>query len=159
MHYLLWKLVHIVSVIMFMGNIVTGLFWAARAHKARDFRLIATTFEGIIRSDRWFTMPGVFGIIIGGFASAGLGKFPVLGTGWILWSIVLFSISGIIFGVRIVPLQRKITAFARGADSSDAAWARYAAMYRKWEMWGLLAMLTPAAAVVIMVLKPSLPGM
>jgi len=103
-------------------------------------------------------MPGVVGIIVGGFVAAIQGKFPILGTGWILWSIVLFSISGIVFGVWVVPLQRKIVEFARGADTSEAAWESYRAIYRKWEMWRLLAMITPAAAVVIMVLKPSLPG-
>jgi uncharacterized membrane protein len=159
MHYLLWKLLHIVSVIIFMGNIVTGLFWAARAHKTRDFRLIASTFEGITRSDRLFTMPGVFGILIGGVVAAIHGKFPILGTGWILWSIVLFSISGIVFGVRLAPLQRRIAEFARGADASEVAWDSYRKMYTKWELWGLVAMLAPAVAVVIMVLKPSLPGL
>lgn len=64
MSYLVWKLLHIASVIIFLGNIVTGLFWAAHAHKARYFTLIASTFEGIIRSDRWFTIPGVVGIVI-----------------------------------------------------------------------------------------------
>jgi uncharacterized membrane protein len=121
--------------------------------------LIASTFEGITRSDRLFTMPGVFGILIGGFAAAIHGKFPILGTGWILWSIVLFSISGIVFGVRLAPLQRRIAEFARGADASEVAWDHYSTMYRKWELWGLVATLAPAAAVVIMVLKPSLPGL
>ena len=158
MDYLLWKLLHVVSVIVFMGNIVTGLFWAARAHKTRDFLLIATTFEGIIRSDRWFTIPGVIGILIGGFSAAIDGKFPILGTGWILWSIVLFSISGVVFSVWIVPLQRKIAEFARGADTSEESWQGHRKMYKKWELWGLLAMIAPVAAVVIMVLKPSLPG-
>ena len=158
MDYLLWKLLHVVSVIIFIGNIVTGLFWAARAHKTRNFHLIARTFEGIIRSDRWFTIPGVIGILIGGFAAAIDGKLPILGTGWILWSIVLFSISGIVFGVWIVPLQRKIAEFARGADTSEESWQAHRKMYKEWELWGLFAMIAPAAAVVIMVLKPSLPG-
>ncbi len=158
MDYLLWKLLHVVSVIMFMGNIVTGLFWAARAHKTQDFLLIAATFEGITRSDRWFTIPGVIGILIGGFAAAINAKFPILGTGWILWSLVLFSISGIVFSIWIVPLQRKIAELARVADASEETWQSHTKMYKKWELWGFLAMIAPAAAVVIMVLKPSLPA-
>lgn len=159
MSYLAWKLLHIVSVILFLGNITTGLFWAAHAHKSRDFRLITSTFEGIIRSDRWFTLPGVLGILIAGVAAAIAGKVPMLATGWILWSIILFSISGIVFGVWVAPLQGKILSFARAADASDQTWETYRKLYKRWELWGLLALITPAIAVVLMVLKPSLPGL
>jgi uncharacterized membrane protein len=158
MIYLFWKLVHVLSVVMFFGNITTGLFWARRAHRSREFRVVALTFESIIRSDRYFTGPGVIGILVGGFAAAIQGKFPILGTGWILWSIILFSISGVVFGVWLVPLQRRIAAFAADTHDSDEAWQTYEQMYIVWERWGAVAMITPAAAIVLMVLKPALPG-
>ena len=159
MSYAAWKLLHVASVILFLGNITTGLFWAAHAHRSRDLRLIASTFEGISRSDRWFTIPGVIGIVVGGVAAAVMGNLPILSTGWIFWPIVLFSISGIVFGVWVAPLQRRIVEVARAAESSAKAWDSYQALYKRWEMWGLLALITPAIAMAIMVLKPSLPGM
>ena len=159
MSYAAWKLLHVASVILFLGNITTGLFWAAHAHKSRDFRLIASTFEGIARSDRWFTIPGVIGIVVSGIAAAMKGNLPILATGWILWPIILFSISGIVFGVRVAPLQRSIADVARAADSSVQAWDSYRALYKRWELWGLLALITPAIAMILMVLKPSLPGL
>ncbi len=157
MSYSIWKLIHIVAVVLFLGNITTGLFWAAQAHKTRNFARIAATFEGIIKSDRWFTMPGVIGILVSGVVAAIKGHLPILGTGWILWAIVLFSVSGIVFGSWVVPLQRKIAALARDVDASD--WDGYRKLYKKWELWGLVALLTPAAALVIMVLKPALPAL
>jgi uncharacterized membrane protein len=159
MSYAAWKLLHVASVILFLGNITTGLFWAAHAHRSRDAGLIASTFDGISRSDRWFTIPGVIGIVVGGVAAAVIGNLPILATGWILWPIILFSISGIVFGVWVAPLQRRIAEAARAADSSDQAWDSYQALYKRWEMWGLLALITPAIAMAIMVLKPSLPGL
>lgn len=159
MSYAAWKLLHVASVVLFLGNITTGLFWAAHAHRTRDVRLIASTFEGISRSDRWFTIPGVIGIVVGGVAAAVMGNLPILSTGWIFWPIVLFSISGIVFGVWVAPLQRRIVEVARAAESSAKAWDSYQALYKRWEMWGLLALITPAIAMAIMVLKPSLPGM
>ena len=158
MVYLLWKLIHVLSVVMFFGNITTGVFWARRAHRRRELAVVALTFDNIIRSDRYFTMPGVIGILLGGFAAAIQGKLPILGTGWILWSIVLFSISGVVFGVWLVPLQRRIAAFAPDSRDSDEAWQTYERMYMLWERWGMVAMITPAAAIVLMVLKPALPG-
>ncbi len=159
MTYLAWKLVHVVSVIVFLGNITTGLFWAAHAHKTRDFRLIGSTFEGIVRSDRWFTIPGVVGIVVAGVAMAIEGNIPIWSTGWILWPVVLFVISGIAFGIWVAPLQNKIVKMVRDTQSADDSWDAYHRLYRRWEIWGLVAILTPAAALVIMVLKPSLPGL
>ena len=156
MTYLLWKVVHIAAVAAFLGNITTGLFWARHAHRTRDLRLIAATFDGIIRSDRWFTMPGVFGIIVSGVAIALTAKIPLLGTGWILWPIVLFVISGAAFGAFVAPLQKQILALAQGADA--ATWPAYETLLRKWELWGAIALGTPLAALVIMVLKPVLPA-
>jgi uncharacterized membrane protein len=159
MSYLVLKMLHVVSVVAFLGNITTGLFWARHAHKSRDFRLIAAAFDGIIRSDRLFTNPGVIGILVTGIAAAIIAKLPILGTGWILWPIVLFSISGAVFGMRIAPLQRQILDTARNAESVDATWPTYDAQFRRWEAWGLVAMLAPVAALVIMVLKPALPAL
>jgi len=155
--YLLFKLLHIASVIAFLGNITTGLFWHAHAARTRDPKLLAHTMDGIIRSDRLFTVPGVIGIIVSGFAAAIHGNFPILHTGWILWTLVLFSISGLIFSLRVVPLQRQLRALAEaGAQSGAFEYARYHALALRWEVWGAAALLTPVAGLALMVLKPSM---
>lgn len=159
MTYAWLKLLHVLSVVVFVGNITTGLFWAARAHRSGDWALIATTFDGIIRSDRLFTAPGVIGIVASGFALAIVAGLPILGTSWIFWPIVLFSISGIVFGVWVAPLQRQILAKARAAEAASRPDDEYRRLYRRWEGWGLLALVTPLLALVIMVLKPALPGL
>ena len=159
MSYFVWKLLHIAAVILFLGNITTGLFWAAHANKTRDFAVIALTFDGIIRSDRWFTIPGVIGIIVAGVAAAVTANLPILGTGWIVWSIVLFSISGIVFGIWVAPLQRELLKLAQTAKSSGLTWETYESTYGKWGLWGLVALLAPVLALILMVLKPALPGL
>jgi uncharacterized membrane protein len=159
MFYLILKFVHIAAVVLFLGNIITGLFWKAHADHTRDPRVIAHTFVGIIRSDRWFTIPGVVVILIAGFGAAIVGRISILGTGWILWSIVLFSLSGLAFSFQVAPLQTKLAALAQaGVESGEFDWARYHSLSRSWELWGLFALLTPVAAVVLMVLKPHLPA-
>lgn len=159
MSYLLWKLVHVLSVVLFLGNISTGLFWAAQARRSRDPALVAITFGGIIRSDRWFTLPGVIGILVSGFAASAAGGYPVLGTGWILWSLVLFGISGIIFGAWVSPLQGRIRSLASAGEGGDMDWEAFRALYRRWELTGALALVTPLAAAALMVLKPALPAL
>jgi uncharacterized membrane protein len=158
MTYLVWKFVHIASVILFVGNITTGVFWGRHAHRSRDFRLIAATFDGIIRSDRLITMPAVIVIIVSGVVAAATAGLPILGTGWILWGIVLFSVAGIAFGRLIAPLQRDIIRLADSGNPDEQNWQTYDQLYARWARWGLVAVLAPAAAVLVMVVKPALPA-
>lgn len=158
MTYLIWKFLHVLSVILFVGNITTGVFWAAHAAAGRDLRLVASTFEGIIRADRWFTTPGVTGLTVSGIAAALAGNLPILGTGWILWGIVLLLVSGAAFGMRVAPLQREILRVARAGDGEESSWAAFEKLYGSWKLWGAIALAAPLAALVIMVLKPRLPA-
>lgn len=152
-HYLLLKLLHITAVIVFMGNIYTGLFWMRRADKTNDLAIISFTMKNIIVSDRWFTVPGVVVITACGIGAALYIGTPILRTGWIFWPIVLFTLSGIIFSARLVPLQKKIAAMTDQKTRETFAWAEYRVQLKKWEMWGHIALLMPIAALIMMVLK------
>ena len=81
--YALLKLIHVFAVIIFLGNIITGLYWMKKADKTNDLSIISFTMKGIISSDKLFTIPGVIIITIGGFSAAILGGVPLLRTGWI----------------------------------------------------------------------------
>lgn len=155
--FLVVKLLHIAAVVVFLGNITTGLFWHAWAARTRDPTLLAHTMRGIIRSDRLFTVPGVVGIIATGVAAALIAGYPLLRTGWIFWTLMLFAASGAIFGSRVAPLQRQLLAMAEdGVASGRFDFARYKALALRWEAWGAAALLTPLAGLVLMVLKPAL---
>ena len=60
------KSLHILSVVLFLGNIITGVFWKFHAESRATCRARAQALDGIIRSDRWFTLPGVLLIIVTG---------------------------------------------------------------------------------------------
>jgi len=155
--YLLAKLLHVIGVIAFLGNITTGLFWHMHAARTKDAKCLAHTMDGIIRSDRLFTIPGVIVIIATGVAAAIYGHLPILGTGWILWTLALFLVSGVIFMIRVAPLQRRLRALAQaGAQSGSFDYAAYRTLAVRWELWGAAALLTPLAGLVLMVLKPAL---
>ncbi len=153
----LWiKLAHIIFVIAFLGNITTGLFWHAHAARSKDPRLLAFAMDGIIRSDRLFTIPGVVGIVVFGLLGAMVGGHPIVGTGWILWTLVLFGISGAVFMARVAPLQRRLRDMAEAGAAGGFDYPAYHALARRWEAWGALALLTPVAGLFLMVLKPAL---
>ena len=149
-----FKLIHLLAVIIFLGNIITGLFWMRIAVKTKDVRIIHHTMNGIIMADRYFTIPGVVVITAAGFLAAIYGHFPILRTGWILWSIILFSISGLAFAFKVAPLQRKIFKLTLGVENfADFDWTNFRKIYFAWDIWGLIALLTPLAAFAMMTLK------
>jgi len=148
--YLFLKLLHVMAVVAFLGNIGIGVFWEAHAARTKDPRRIAHVMEGIIRSDRWFTNPGAILIVVFGVWGAIVGHHPIMRTDWILGSIVLFAVSGVVFGVRLVPLQRKMLAAAKAGDLGA-----YEGHARSWKLWGAIALIAPLLAMVLMVLKPS----
>lgn len=154
--YLWLKLIHILAVILFIGNIVTGVFWHKHALRTGDARLIAHAMDGVLKSDRLFTMPGVLVIIGSGVWAAVQGGFPLLRTGWILWTLVLFGISGIVFGLRLTPLQRRMRDSAQAAASGTFDRAAYERLSKQWDFWGAVATLAPLGGLALMVLKPAL---
>lgn len=155
--YLWFKLIHVAAVIAFLGNITTGLFWHRHAARTRDPKLLAFTMDGIIRSDRIFTIPGVMVITLFGILAAINGNFPILRTGWILWTLILFSISGIVFMSRLAPIQRKLHGMANAGAQAGGAfdYAAYHAVTRQWEAWGAIALFAPLIGMALMVLKPT----
>lgn len=156
MLYLALKALHILAVVIFLGNIITGLFWHAYAARTRDARVLGHAMGGIILSDRLFTIPGVVVILVTGVLLAIQGGYPLLRTGWILWSIVLFGVSGLVFMFRVAPLQRQLREMAQvGAERGDFDYTPYRKLAVRWESWGAIALLTPVAALLIMTLKPA----
>ena len=153
--YIALKILHVAAVIIFLGNLVTGILWKIHGDQTQDPAIIRHTIAGLIRADRWFTIPGVLLILIGGFGAAAVGGLPLLGTPWILWGIVLFTISGIAYMGRVVPLQRQLLAVARsGVEAGNFDRDRYRALSRSWNLWGTIALLTPALAMIAMIAKP-----
>ena len=150
--YLAFKLLHVLAVIAFLGNITVGLFWKRFADQTKDPNIIAHTIGGIIRADRIFTIPGVIVIIVGGVGAAIIGHIPILSTGWLLWGIVLFIISGVAFG----PIARSQRGMLDAAKAND--WARYGALTHTWDLYGTISLLAALLAAALMVLKPALPG-
>jgi len=154
MDYLYLKLIHIFAVVLFLGNIITGLFWMRIAVKTKDLKIITFTMKGIRTSDRYFTIPGVLVITAGGFLAAIYGHFPILNTGWIFWSIILFSISGLAFAFKVAPLQKKIYHLTLNKQSlTGFDWENFNKVYFNWDLWGLIALVAPLVAFIMMTLK------
>jgi uncharacterized membrane protein len=149
MAYLIFKLIHVFAVIFFVGNIVIAVFWKNHGDRSGDSKIIAHTIRGIIRADKFFTMPAVAFLILAGFGAMGIGYIP-FETGWILWGFILIVISAAAFMAKVVPAQKKLLKIAE-TDPFDKQ--LYDIVSKEWNLWGSIATLAPIIAVILMVLK------
>ncbi len=145
---------HVLAVVIFLGNILTGFFWMTIAYRTKNIDHIIFVTKTLIKSDKWVTLPSVLIIVLSGFYMAGLSGLSVLKTGWILWSIILFSISGLCFAFKVGPLQNKLYAIAaEGYKEEPFGWDDYGKTYREWVVWGLISIGTPMVALALMIAK------
>jgi uncharacterized membrane protein len=153
-YYLIIKAIHLLAVVAFLGNIVTGLFWMKFARKTNDVKIIHHTAKGLIASDKLFTIPGVLIITTAGFYAAIYGDLPLLRTGWLFWPIILFSLSGIFFAYKVAPLQGKMRRSVEGETNNVVLEnGKFDYLMKQWELWGFLAVITPIISFFMMILK------
>jgi uncharacterized membrane protein len=150
--YLILKLIHVLGVVLFLGNITVGVFWKRHADKTGNFGIIASTIDGIIAADKVFTIPGILLLLGGGLAAAFVGKIPILSTGWLLWGFVAFILAGLAFG-PLARAQKRLSVAAHAGNLHE-----YEDVSKSWALWGTLALIFPFVAFVLMILKPALPA-
>jgi uncharacterized membrane protein len=153
--YLALKSIHVLSVMLFLGNIITGVFWKMHADRSGDLKVRAQVLAGIIASDRLFTLPGVVLIIVTGVLAAMMAHLPILGTPWIAWALALFGLSGIAFSTRVGPLQKKLLVNVEAGIAGNWDQPAYEKLSRAWQFWGTVATGAPLVVVFLMVFKPT----
>jgi uncharacterized membrane protein len=148
--YGLLKLVHVIAVVLFVGNVTFGLYWVSHAERTGDARFIAHAMQAVLRSDRWFTWPGVVLLTLGGIGAAMAGHLRLFQVGWIFSSIGLLTFSGVVFALLVAPLQRRIVTLASDAAPSMSV---LTAALRLWHRYGWLSLLPLWLAIAVMILK------
>ena len=153
-HYDVYKILHLLGVVVLMGNVTITAFWKVFADRTREPRTIAFAQRLVTVTDWVFTLGGIVLIYAGGIGAMLVGGFDFLDTLSLVWGQVLFAISGLIWLRVLVPAQirqaRLARAFAAGGEIPGTYWAEG----RRWLVWGIIATLPLLAAVWVMVAKP-----
>jgi uncharacterized membrane protein len=152
--YLTLKLLHVIGVVLFLGNIIVTGWWKAMADRTRDARIIAFAQHQVSMTDRVFTLGGILILAAAGVGAAAYGGFTAT-TRWIELGTAFFVGSGAVWVVTLVPLQTKLSRIAKGFATGGVIPADYWRLERWWVTFGLIATLLPLGAVAVMVFKPS----
>lgn len=152
--YLWLKSLHLLGVILFLGNIIVTGWWKTMADRTKNPVIIAFAQRQVTLTDWVFTAGGVVLIIAGGAGNALLHDMDILHTYWLSWGNGLFIASGTIWALVLLPVQtaqsRMAGQFAGGGEIPERYWQ----LGRLWIAFGTLATLLPLINLYWMVFKP-----
>lgn len=146
------KFLHVTGVAMLMGNITVTAIWKFFADRDGRPQVLGFAQKLVTYTDFSMTVWGVVLIMGGGYFMAISADFP-LGQGWLLWSQILFVLSGLIWLLVIVPIQIKQARLAKAFSAGDVG-EDYRALSRRWLAWGLVSTVPLVVATWLMVVKP-----
>jgi uncharacterized membrane protein len=152
--YNLLKFIHVLGVVILVGNVTITAYWKVLADLTKDARIIAHAQHGVTNADWIFTLLGIALVMIGGYGAALVKDLPLFSSFWLIAGQILFGISGLIWLGLLVPLQiRQARAARKFADGGEVP-ADYWRDAKTWLVWGLIATVPLVAAIYVMVDKP-----
>jgi uncharacterized membrane protein len=147
--YLTLKLIHILAALVAVGFNLSYLVWLAKG-KAQPANL-GFALRGIKFMDDWLANPSYLLSLATGLLMAHLGNVNLLEVKWLLVSLSLFSLMGVVaYGFYTPALARQI----RVLEASGPQSAEYRRADQQQTGLGLLLCAFALALVALMVLKP-----
>lgn len=145
------KSLHIAGACLFIGNIIVSAFWKVLADRTRSFPVVSFATRLVNITDAVFTGLGVTLLLVTGHLLAG-DYGGVVSQSWILWSYVLFGVSGALWILVLVPLQLKQARILRASQTATIP-DEYHRLARLWSFAGTIATVMPLPAIYLMVSK------
>jgi uncharacterized membrane protein len=152
--YLLLKSVHILGVVLFLGNIIITGWWKIMADRTKNKQIIAFAQRQVTLTDYVFTLGGVLLVLTTGIGNAILHELNYLSIKWLAWGYWLFIASGVIWVAILLPIQIKQAKMAKQFSEQEPIPEQYWKLGNLWIIFGTLATLLPLANLYWMVFKP-----
>lgn len=152
--YLVVKWIHVLSSVMLVGAGFGSAYYLFFVNCRSSVAAKAVVARLVVRADTWFTAPA--GVIqpATGLLMAHWAGWPVWGTPWLRWAIVLYLVAGACW-LPVLWLQWRMMQMAETALSDGTALpATYARYARWWTALGVPAFAAMLAVFYLMVAKP-----
>ena len=149
----LLRWVHVIGATVLLGTGAGIAFFMVMAHRTRNARLIAHVASTVVIADWIFTASAVVIQPITGLLLAyALGWS--LTDNWIIWSFVLYVVTGI-FWLPVIWIQHRMRDLARHAALSGVPLSqRYFTLFRIWFACGFPAFFAVLAIIWLMISRP-----
>jgi uncharacterized membrane protein len=153
MTYTIFKFLHVLGVVLLVGNVTVTAAWKVYADRSMNGAIVANAQRAVIYADWCFTVPGILLIMLGGYGMAYDARLDIFGSRWLLWGQGLFIVSGMIWLLVLVPAQVRQARLARSLAPGDPVPESYWRIGRVWLTWGIIATVPLVAALFVMIVK------
>lgn len=147
-------LLHVLGVVIMVGNIITAAFWMIRANMSGNVSVMYQSVKNVMLADYVFTIPGIILIVLSGNLMAFQGGHSMYGFNWLTSSLVLFSITGVIWLGILIPLQRAMIRSCEEGLVAGSVPPRFKKVSLYWNIFGTIATLIPIVVLYLMINKP-----
>lgn len=142
------KILHLIGVMLFMGNMIVGPVWFSYAYYSGNPVLLRFAARLLGLTDVYLTIPGIALTIINGlFLATALGGSRLLP--WLYWSIILLLLMWAI-SIPVIFIQEKMY---REIDAEKPNEERLKRLLNQWAVWGTLVTIPPSIIFYLMVAK------
>jgi uncharacterized membrane protein len=148
-----WIALHVLGVVVFIGNLVVTAVWKTLADRTREPHVVAYAQRLVTITDVTFTATGAALITISGFALAD-DWGGIMGPAWLTVGFGLFAASALIWLTILIPVQFQQARLARTFSSGGQIPLRYWQLALRWYVFGALATVLPLTNIFLMALKP-----
>jgi uncharacterized membrane protein len=149
-----WLSLHILGVVLFLGNIIVTAVWKMLADRTQSAPVVAYAQRLVTITDIAFTATGVVLIIVSGQVLADDFGGVFSGPTWLTIGWSLFIASGVIWLAVLIPVEVMQARLAREFRNSPTIPDRYWRLSTIWAVFGAVATLLPLANLYLMVFKP-----
>jgi uncharacterized membrane protein len=154
MSYNAWLTLHILGVVLFLGNIIVTAVWKTLADRTKNPPVVAYAQRLVTVTDIAFTATGVLLIIVAGQVMAREWGGVFGGPLWLTLGWSLFIVSGVIWLAVLIPIEVMQERLARSFRDAPAIPDRYWRLSRLWAVFGVIATVLPLLNLYLMVFKP-----
>jgi uncharacterized membrane protein len=149
-----WLSLHLLGVVLFLGNIIVTAVWKVVADRTRSPPVVAYAQRLVTVTDIAFTAPGAALIIIAGQVMARDFGGVFSGPSWLTWGWSLFIASGVIWLAVLIPVEVMQARLARQFRIEASVPERYWRLATVWSVFGAIATVLPLVNLYLMVVKP-----
>ena len=153
MLYEIAKTVHVIGVILLVGNVSATAIWKLFADRTRNPTIMAFAQKLVTYTDLSLTLWGIILIVAGGYSAALIGRLDLIGERWLLYGQLLFVLSGVLWLGILLPLQIRQARAAKRFGETGEVPAQYWRDCGNWVIWGLIATVPLVASIWVMIAK------
>lgn len=151
--YTAFKFLHILGVVLLIGNVTVTAVWKVFADRTGQAQTVAFAQRLVTLTDWSLTGAGIVLIMVGGYGMGLLADMDLVSVDWLVWGQALFILSGGIWLVVLVPIQSKQSRMARQFGPETVIPDVYWGLGRQWLWWGIAATVPLVGALAVMIVK------